>query len=1490
MQSLMRRKVKRIFIKASVSLILILSLLTVFLYFGIQSFTFQTWLGKKASYYLSKELKADISIQQIQLQFFKKAYLHGVKILDLKQDTLLYGDILVDINNFNFRHQKLSLKTTELKNVTAKLITYKNDSVLNYQFIADYFMSNDKDSSTGKPWQIEYGNLLLNNVSFQYLNQNGQSTLTNHLNYDNLRFNETYGKISNFKLLGDTITATIHQLKTKEHSGFVLNSFDAKVKLNSSRLFCEDLKIVTPNSFIKSQLEFNYQKWEDYIDFITNVQFNTIFEDSTYASFKDIAFFSQSLDGLNETIHLSGMIKGSVADLKLKKFNLAFGKHTRLKGNIELMGLPNIESSFLHLNAKQFSTSYYDITQLPSYPFNAGKKIELPINLKKLGVINYTGKFDGFINDFTTHGELSTDLGKLKNQLSINLGQKNEDAVYDGKLSTQHFNLGTLLGQNDFNGLALDLAVKGKGFTIASLEADVEGNVNAINYNNYTYKNITLDGYFRERIFNGLVNSQDPNANFDFNGSVNFTKKVPELDFISTINALNLSELNFASKVDSGTLSSQILIRINGDNIDNLNGIVNLDNTIYKTKTKTYKLSSLTLQLEQAEKDKRIKLNSAYINGYVKGNYLLSNLKPAFESSLYYYYPNLFNKPEKNKKYTDALSFKLNVKKFNTINELFLPDLMLSPGSSIEGNYSANDNKLNVQFNSEKTKYKSFNFNELVFILNQNDKEILAELSGKRAQATDSLFLDNFNVSLKSIGTNIKYEVDWNNLKQPQNNGELKGEIELTKQITSIKNQIIEITVKDSTWHLEKENLIEIGKNGSVYVTPLSLKNHQQVLEVAGKYCNNPKDSIVVTTKNIFLRQFNPLLQTAAIQLDGLLNGHIALSTLQDNFVFNGNILLSDFKLNDNTIGELSLQAKYNTFEKHIALDGYTSLGLKDDEGNQLKNISFNGFYFLDKKTESIDLNFIAKPANIKLLNPFLTDIITIKNGFVNGEGKIHGSPDNIKIDGKLKLFNSEIKVDYTNVTYNITGEIEIMPDQIRFNDLLMREKGTKTAPQGTVNGNIFHTNFKNIRLDYDIQYKNMLVLNTTEKENPMYYGKIFSSGNVGLYGLLNNLTMEIDNTTTNNSKFYFPLDGPAEIADNDFIKFAKKDTGTVKPDAGLSGFNLDLKLHVTPQLHAQIILDKQNGDALNVQGQGDLSLKINTLGKFEMLGDYLITNGDYLFTLENVINKKFDIEPGSNISWSGDPMNADINITTSYKQRTSIAPLLNDPQYSGRYPVDCKLYINGKLFSPNISFGFDFQSLESTPKARINSVLSDEVELNRQVFSFLLFRSFITPQIFNTGVGGVSVAGGAASTGSEMLSNRVSEFLNTYFGNLTGLKDLQLGVNYRPGNQTNSEAVDLALSKQFFNNRVSVDGNFGVNSKSTQNSNNFIGDVNIEYKLSDDGRYRLKGFNRTNDNTQITTAGGPYTQGVGFFYRVEFERLFNSYKKKIQKNKDTKK
>ena len=296
--------------------------------------------------------------------------------------------------------------------------------------------------------------------------------------------------------------------------------------------------------------------------------------------------------------------------------------------------------------------------------------------------------------------------------------------------------------------------------------------------------------------------------------------------------------------------------------------------------------------------------------------------------------------------------------------------------------------------------------------------------------------------------------------------------------------------------------------------------------------------------------------------------------------------------------------------------------------------------------------------------------------------------------------------------------------------------------------------------------------------------------------------------------------------------------------------------------------------------------MKINSKGKFDMFGDYVLSTGDYLFTLEDFVTKKFEIEKGSSIKWNGNVYKANIDITANYKQRASIKPLFpNDSSsnYNKRFPVDCKLYMRDKLTSPDISFGVELPTIDEGTRSLIRNLLADPTELNRQVFSLLLLRSFVTP-ISVTGGSGVSAGGAMAATGSEMLSNKLSSWLNGV------TKDVDIGVNYRPGNALSSDELDLALSKQLFNNRLVIDGNFGVTNNSTTtkttNNSNLIGDVTAELKLTESGKYRVKGFNRSNDNTQILYSGGPFTQGVGIFYREEFENLSELYRRYLDKLK----
>lgn len=1484
----MFRKIKRIFLKSVLILFLSLLLLLGLMLIGIQTFGFQTWLAGRAASWLSTELNTTVHISRVELEFFRTANFRNILVLDQKKDTLLAGDLLVDLSGFNFRKQKVKFDQIILQNVTAKVIEYQNDSVYNYQFIADYFSGPKTTDTSSQGWDLKFGDLKLQNVHLVYHRQSAPTVLPGLIDFDNIDVRNLNGTIQNFKIQGDTISAKIKKLQLTEKSGFAVRQLSTSFEMSGRHLRCANLQLQTPESKVNGQLLFNYKDWADYDDFLNKVDMFLLFKDSTALSLKDVSAFSSELLGLTEKIQLNGTVKGTVSDLRLKKFTLLMGDNTGFKGDLQITGLPDITSTFLHFDAKELSLHHDDLVQLPTYPFNSGQKLSLPTELRNLGKVVYRGKFDGFLTDFTTYGTFKTAIGTLSADLRITLADSLNPMTYHGKIISNQFGLGTFLGMKDFNKLSLAVEIDGKGSSLKELDASFKGEISSFEYNNYTYSNVTINGAMAEKLFNGILTSKDPNADFDFNGNIDFNEKVPQMDFISTLNRLNLRALNFTSQKDSGILSSQIFIKINGSNLDNLTGIINFDNTVYKTKTRTFKLSTFDIKSEQTGENKKISVTSEYFNAAVLGRFKVANLQPAIETMLFHYYPTYFPKPKKMRAYDDMLSIFLRIKKFKTINELFIPELMLSPNTVLEGSLDAADNTFNLQFNAPLANYNSFAAKNLVLILNENEEKVLAQVSGKSFLLSDSLSLDNFNISVVSTDTLSRYNIDWDNLKKPASRGEITGRLILSNKGMRIDNEKLQVTLQDSTWNQQNPAEFLFAKNGDLFIDPFSISNAMQRIDLGGALTNNSSDSLKIGVHNLGLQQFNSILKMFSLKMEGIADGKVTINNSGDVKAYNGFLKLRQLKLNDNLIGELVTHTEYHSKENFVSLDGYTSLGLTDEFGKPVKNISFGGRYDLDNKDESINIDFEAKPANLSLLNPFLEDIITIKKGFVNGAGKIHGNSGDVRIDGKFRLFNSEVKVDYTNVSYAVTGDIEIMPDQIRFSDLLMREKDSKSAPQGTINGNVFHRKFSNWQIDYDISYKNMMVLNTTENDNSSFYGKLYGTGNIGIYGFINKLHMQIENTTNKNSRFILPLDGPAELGESDFIHFVKKDTSAKPAEKAISGFDLDMVVHATPDAQAQIIIDKKSGDMLNVFGHGDLSLRMNTLGKFEMFGDYFINSGDYLFTLENVINKKFDIESGSSMSWSGDPMNADINVVTAYRQRASVAPLLNDTTgaYKARTPVDCKLIITDKLFSPSINFAIEFPNLDGTSRSRINSVLSDETELNRQVFSFLLFRSFATPLIYNSNVGGVTAGGAAASTGSELLSNRVSEFLNTYFGSLSGIKDLELGLNYRPGTQTSNETVDLALSKQFLDNKISVDGNFGVN-QNARNSNSLIGDVNVDYKLTTDGRLRLKGFNRSNDNTQITTAGGPYTQGVGFFYRVEFNtlnELWRSFNAKTKK------
>ena len=690
------------------------------------------------------------------------------------------------------------------------------------------------------------------------------------------------------------------------------------------------------------------------------------------------------------------------------------------------------------------------------------------------------------------------------------------------------------------------------------------------------------------------------------------------------------------------------------------------------------------------------------------------------------------------------------------------------------------------------------------------------------------------------------------------------------------------IIITDSTWQLVKGNVIAIDTSLALKIYPLTLFNHNQLITIDGVLSKKTEDKLNVFVQNIKLSQFNGLLSDTKLTLDGELTGNTSIYSAFNKPIVNSNLNFNALKLNNKPIGSGNIISEYNPEKEIVTLNGYSSFG-KDEYGNQLKNLEFEGYYLPKKTTDNISLNFKTEPLDISILQPFLKDIITIKTGYLNGNGTITGSLEKPLINAKLKFMKCVLLVDFLNVQYNISGNVEVLPGQINFDNLTISDRYLNA---GTISGNIFHSNFKNMRIDFDINTKKLMVLNTTSANNSSYYGNAFASGNAGIYGFVDDIHLELNMKTNAGTTMYIPLDGPAEVNNNDFIQFVTKDTIKKKVNVTNANFSLDFNLEATPDAEIQLIFDEKSGDIIKARGQGNLNMLINSKGKFDMYGEYVITSGDYLFTLENIVTKKFDIERGSNIKWNGSVYRAIIDIEAVYKQKASVRPIYPADSSGKRYAVECVLRMRDKLAEPRISFGINLPTVDENTRSAINSVLADENELNRQVFSLLLLRSFVTPIASASGGSGISAGRAAAATGSEMLSNKISSWLN----GITKDADVDIGVNYRPGSGINSDQIDLTLNKQLFKNRLTIDGNFGVNNSTikSSNSSNIVGDVTIDYKLSQSGKYRVKAFNRSNDNTQILNTGGPFTQGVGIFYRQEFETLYQLFRRNKKALKPT--
>jgi hypothetical protein len=587
------------------------------------------------------------------------------------------------------------------------------------------------------------------------------------------------------------------------------------------------------------------------------------------------------------------------------------------------------------------------------------------------------------------------------------------------------------------------------------------------------------------------------------------------------------------------------------------------------------------------------------------------------------------------------------------------------------------------------------------------------------------------------------------------------------------------------------------------------------------------------------------------------------------------NISIKELKINGDSLGNASAITIWDTKSKILGLNVNIIQGT-------VKIVEIKGQLNTGKEKDNIDLDVVAQKIYLRMFARFVKDYISDLKGVASGNLHITGSFSDPVVDGKLRFQKTSFIVNYLNTQYNLSDEVTLTDKWIGFNSVTINDTKGNTA---IASGKIYHEHFKDFRFDVALNAGKFQVLNTNSSQNNLYYGSAYVSGALFVKGALSNVIIDAAVKSERGTQIFIPLSNTDEVSQSDFITFVKHDTLNKVPEkynnVDLSGITMNFDLEVTPDAEVQLIFDSKIGDIIKGRGTGNIKMEINTLGIFKMYGEYTIDDGDYLFTLQNIVNKRFEVEKGGTIRWNGNPYDAEINLNAVYGLRASLYDLLGDSTLKKRIPVECKLNMTNKLMNPTIKFGVEIPNIDDNIAAQVRKVVpeNDEQENSNQVFSLLVLGRFATPR-------GLSAdpSSGVSSNASELLSNQLSNWASHIS------KDVDIGFNYRSGDDISREEMELALSTQLFNDRVTVDGNVGVaNSNTTQNTSNIVGDFNVDVKINRDGKLRVKGFNKSNNGLINSNT---YTQGVGLFFREEFDTLsdlVNRYKAYFRKKKQKK-
>ena len=1419
-----------------------------------------------------------LSLRQIDFKKIQFDYKNDVSVMSANLDM---GELSGKVKSIDLAKLIVQLDNVTLNNTTAAIVLGKSAQTE----MVKQEVNKEAVAQANNPWKISIDNIGFQNDNVAF-DDNNVPRIARGMDYKHIKIDSFRLKGNGFLLTPTAYAGNITDGGFKEQSGLNLKQFRTDFAYNDTGAALKNLYVQTDKTLIRDNITVRYPS----LDAVTK-DMGKLYLDANLAktdlAAKDILLFAPQLQANlkgneNAIVHVNARIKGFVNDLTIPGFEVSGIGNTLVNMSGTIKGLPDVKKTSYDFNVRSFQTSKADITKFVP----AGT---IPATVRIPETMKLSGTFKGMATNFTTDVLLQTNKGSAT--LKGYLNSTNES--YDIKGSLNNVDVGYLTKQDTLVGkVTMTYAAKGSGFKPATMNTNANAHVKAAFVKGYNYQNANLTASVHKgyTVINAAM--ADKNLAFNMSGEAMIDDKfATNIKMKLLLDSILLKPLGFA------TTDLRVHGNINADiptsDMNKPQGTIQVSDLVVANDNKRYKADTITVAASTTDSGKVITLNSQVATAALKGNYNLATISTGAMQVINKYY-NLGMKDSVHSKDQWALSASIIP---DSLLFAFAPQLAGTDTIKIHANFDGPAEKLNLLVNAPKVQMGTQVLDSLTITAGNTTDQL------KYAATMNTAGSKSFQLQKTTLSGFIAHNALYTILNIKDSDGDdkyqLGAKVEQEKNGAIMANLSDTLVLDNDPWAVDKSNYIRYDSTG-IIVHNFGINNDGQSLTI-----NSQKENVTapveLTLKDFHIKTLTNLAERDSLLVDGVINGNVLVKNAMVNPVFTSDIRIDTLTYNNDTVGNIAIKVDNETANAYNAAVAITGNG---------NNVTLGGKYYTGEGR--MDLKFLVNNFNMASIKPLTFGALTQADGSLKGDVDIKGTTAAPDIKGALRFEDANITPEATGVKLHLSKEeIAVQThDIITFDQFTLRDSSGK---QAILDGTIHTEDFKTYSFDLNLSADDFQVLNVAKKQNALYYGRLNMDADIDVEGTLTapeiNADLKINKST--DITFVLPSSNP-EIesregvvqfvdvygAKNDSVFNSLLDTLTNYPK--LAGMNITGTLQSDTAAKITLVIDERSGDALVIRGKANLAGGLDQSGKISLTGDYQLQAGSYQLSL-SLLKRQFLILPGSTITWTGDPMSANVDITAEYIANTQPINLLQsqlDPsspdigKYKGKLPFNVLLKMKGELLKPVITFDIELptelQTQWTDVETKLEQIRRDDAELNKQVFALLLLGRFVQENPLENSAEGTSLATSAKSSVSRILADQ----LNNLAGSLIQGVNLNFGVNseddYSSGTRTSRTDLTVGISKSLLNDRlrVSIGSNFELEgpANTNENASNIAGDVAVDYLLSKDGRYALRAYRR--NEYEGVVEGQVIESGVSFIFTFDFNEFKQIFRRKTEEQK----